>query len=553
MADYPEMYTQPGVVDVAAGMPSSQMQRQRFDELPAAMPTNTIAVPGFGPGSTSYTAGAAPTIGQEAPGALPGELESITQQIAAEGLSGNKEMYHTLIMQAINKLRSQHLPETPPELEEMGMMLDEQGRPVPLRDYASKAAHRARETADRISAAIEKFQNEEEPKLAETEMRAAQDFEDASIEARYNMPAEDIKALKATIAAASAAPDDFNIQQKAQSALAVLARAEQEAVEPLKHNIWADKSKFQSAMFIALNAMAGAMKAYGYEGPTPMDVAEKLMDEDIERQKQLAKNRDMKIDRARNAFEIASRRTQNAAQAELMARNLMWAPIEAEAKAVGMFDAVAEIADRRLKAQMDYRTTAHSQERMQDATALSALIQMYLQQERLESTSGRWRGKMRLLSDATGTLNAVRNLRRFQQLWRESHVLAAGFLLGKTPANITDAGIYEALRGSFALEIAAAKNRGRPTEPDRQAVMKAIPGAGSLGSGGEKVWDYIIEEAMRKAEADMAAVGAAAGDEAVNDLIRRLEEGNPNVQRYIGSIISDAPGANNPAAGFVEE
>lgn len=523
---------------MAGDMPGNagpDFEKAVVSDAPPTTPTQTYDVPGFS------------DAGPVAPDASKASLSDIANQIVQAGLGPDKNEYQRLLMGSIYRLRSLDLPETPPELAKMGMTLDYEGRPVPVEQFTSTVANDAMSTAQKIHSSIQKYQGGEAQRLMEVEQQTAKDFQDASTEARYGMPAEDVNALKAVIAGAAQHPEDDRVQGRAQDALARLSQAEQDVVHPKGHNVWADKSKFQSAMFIALNAMAGAMKAYGYQGPTPLEVAERVMDEDLQNQIQMAKNRDLKVDHARTAFEVASRRVQNAGQAELLARDLMWAPIEAEAKAAGLHEAVAEIQDKRLKNNLDYRTTALLQRAQKEAQTIPPLVQLYLAGERNQGATA-WRGKNTLLTGATEKLNSLRTLQKFKSLWDESQMAGVGWMLGKVPGNITDQNVYEKLRRMLSIQIAAAKNKGRPNDKDAYAIYQALPSSGSVESGGKALIDYQINEAIREAQFYMAGVESSVGTPAVNELIKHMDESNPNVMRFIQNSVDTAA----PDSGFKE-
>lgn len=474
-------------------------------------------------------------------------LADVSNQIAAAGIMGDTMGLQQLITGALHRLATERLPEQPPGLADMGMIQDEDGNQVPLDHFVARTAAHADLTAGKIHSRIQSFLDSEDSHLRDAEQQALTDFNDATTEARYGMPAAEVNELKRLASVGTDSPDDPNAQTRARNALGILSRREQETLDPQPKNVWSNMSGYQAAMFVALNALSGSMKAWGYNGPTPLDVADRMMEQDLARQQQLSKNRDMKVARARSAYEIAAHHTDNEMQRELLARDMMWAPIEAEARAAGLYEAAAAITDKRAKLKTDYEVQMFGQKRASEAAMLGPAVSLLLGQQRTGAVGTAWRGKNALLQMTLDKISSLHTLSKFQQLWGESQQLAVGWLLGGAPGAITDANVYERLRRKLSIVIAAAENRGRPTKEDADAVYRALPGAGISGEGGQHLFDYQIHSAMDSAKLQLAGARASAGDDAVDYLLSKIDPDVVKDLDYTGGQPAD------PAGGFKRE
>ena len=124
-----------------------------------------------------------------------------------------------------------------------------------------------------------------------------------------------------------------------------LVQAQEKAMDPGDPaRIWNNMDSFHQASFLMGNAMSQlGMSLMHISGQTPMDLLNKLMDADYQKQKDAFARRQGNLKSAYDAYSYVAQQTQDLAARENLAKMLMITPLEIHAHAIGLADTAQKL------------------------------------------------------------------------------------------------------------------------------------------------------------------------------------------------------------------
>lgn len=367
----------------------------------------------------------------------------------------------------------------------------------------TQTAEHSQRAAAQISQDVQQFQQGTLKRLELAEQDALRDFEDAQLSARYNHPAEEVRAMKAAIEAGDRPEASPQERRSAREAAAVLNAAAEEASNPDPRRLWHNADGFSQALFIGLNALsAGAAAAFGQQGPQPMDILMQLMDRDFQAQKDAYEMRGQRAGRAQSAYSLAVQRTDNAVQRELLAKNMMLGSLQVEAEGAGQMAQAQQLGQARQQIAQSLALEKHRSRHADAVAALTLRMRQHALNLRSQTQGAYLPGGVELIDPGMHPpTNVIRDSHRFMETYRAVQAaiqrfaeLRSQFQPG-TAVSPTFLNTIEEAHGNLRAAMKEFNKTGANLSKNEEQIINS-----QIGKDPTAVFEFLmprLEEAMR--------------------------------------------------------
>lgn len=363
----------------------------------------------------------------------------------------------------------------------------------------ANTSKRVVEATNQMAEDIQTFMDTHMERRRAAEADAARKLEEAQTELRFGRSIDDVQGLQNIIEQGAEPGATPAMQALARRAAERLEQWEQTGAEPDPNRLWNDAGAGKQAAFIVLNMLGQIGQVLsGRGGPTPLDILDQMMERDYQAQKEAFGRRRERVREARSAYDLATRITDNELQRRLITKDLMLAPLQAQAQAAGQLGSAEQLRFHReaTKAQL-----AQSELQQRVSTALKLLTD---RQKAAAKGLGLGATARKEIASAKASIDALNRLEaEFGRLGWEAIVTQY--------APWSDAADFNARRA--ALISLAATEAVRMSDQDRKWFERAIPSAGTTRWVAESLFaerkQQLMDKINRIVEAETGGVGAA--------------------------------------------